>query len=106
MARLVMFSFLRHYGVPDNVKKSWFLYSGTKSAVQSQLDLLCLMAEEVGLYIITTKTKLITCNIPHSSPQLEGEDIENVGKDKKCQKGKALSAFWKLDHAWKSLSSL
>ena len=35
------------------------------------------MAREVGLYIITTKTKVITCNIPHSSLQLEGEDIEN-----------------------------
>lgn len=33
IARLVMFCILRHYGVPDNVKKSWFLYSGTKSAV-------------------------------------------------------------------------
>ena len=36
------------------------------------------MAKEVGLYIITRKTKLIICNIPHSSLQLEGEDIENV----------------------------
>ena len=36
------------------------------------------MAKEVGLYIITTKTKLIICNIPHSSLQLEGEDIENL----------------------------
>ena len=36
------------------------------------------MAKEVGLYIITRKTKLIICNIPHSSLHLEGEDIENV----------------------------
>ena len=33
IARLVMFPILRSYGVPDNVKKSWSLYSGTKSAV-------------------------------------------------------------------------
>ncbi|CAH3181727.1 unnamed protein product [Porites evermanni] len=33
IARLVMFPILRYYGVPDNVKKSWSLYSGTKSAV-------------------------------------------------------------------------
>lgn len=33
IARLVMFCILRHYGVPDNVKKSRFLYSGTKAAV-------------------------------------------------------------------------
>ena len=36
------------------------------------------MAKEDGLYIITRKTKLVICNIPHSSLQLEGEDIENV----------------------------
>ena len=33
IARLVMFPILRYYGVPDNVKKSWSLHSGTKSAV-------------------------------------------------------------------------
>ena len=33
------------------------------------------MAKEVGLYIITTETKLIICNIPHSSLQLEEEDM-------------------------------
>ena len=44
---------------------------------QILLDLLCLTAEEVGLCIDTTKTKLITCSIPHSSLQLDGEDIEN-----------------------------
>lgn len=33
IARLVMFPILRYYGVPDNVKKSWSLYSDTKSAV-------------------------------------------------------------------------
>ena len=73
---------------------------------QSQLDLLSLTAKEVGLYVNTTKTKLITCNIPHSSLKLDGEDIENVedfqylgsyiastGKDIKCRKGKAWSRF-------------
>ena len=33
IARLVMFPILRYYEVPDNVKKSRSLYSGTKSAV-------------------------------------------------------------------------
>ena len=86
---------------------------------QSQLDLLSLTAKEVGLYVNTTKTKLITCNIPHSSLKLDGEDIENVedfqylgsyiastGKDIKCRKGKAWSAFWKLDRVRKSPASL
>ena len=86
---------------------------------QSQLDLLCLMAKEVGLCINTTKTKLITCNIPHSRLQLHGEDIENVEdfqylglyiastrKFIKCRKGKAWSAFWKWDRVWKSPASL
>lgn len=45
---------------------------------QSPLNLLCLTTEEVGLCIDTTKTKLITCSIPHSSLQQDGEDIENV----------------------------
>ena len=67
---------------------------------QSPLDLLCLTAEEVGLCIDTTKTKLITCSIPHSSLQLDGEDIEKVedfqflgsyivstGEDFTCLKG-------------------
>ena len=45
---------------------------------QSQLDLLGLTAKEVGLHINTTKTKLITCNIPHASLQPDGEDIEHV----------------------------
>ena len=67
---------------------------------QSPLDLLCLTAEEVGLSIDTTKTKLITCSIPHSSLQLDGEDIEKVedfqflgsyivstGEDFTCLKG-------------------
>ena len=42
---------------------------------QSPLDLLCLTAEEVGLCIDTTKTKLITCKIPHLSLD---KDVENV----------------------------
>ena len=32
--------------------------------------------------------------------------IALTGKEIKCLKGKALSAFWELDRAWKSLSSL
>ena len=55
----------------------------------------------------------------HSSLELDGEDIENVedfqylssyiastGKDIKYRKGKAWSAFWKLDRVWKSPASL
>ena len=45
---------------------------------QSQLDLLGLTAKEVGLQINTSKTKLITCNVPHASLQIDGEDVENV----------------------------
>ena len=45
---------------------------------QSQVDLLVLTAKEVGLHINTTKTKLITCNIPHASLQLDGEDILKI----------------------------
>lgn len=73
---------------------------------QSQLDLLGLTAKEVGLHINTTKTKRITCNIPNTSLQLNGEDIENTedlqylgsyialtGKDIECQKGKGWNEF-------------
>lgn len=76
---------------------------------QSQLDLLGLTAKEVGLHINTTKTKRITCNIPNTSLQLNGEDIENTedlqylgsyialtGKDIECRKGKGWNEFWKL----------
>ena len=68
---------------------------------QSPLELLCLTAQEVGLCIDATNTKLISCSIPHSSLQLDREDIENVedfqflgsyiestGEDFTCLKGK------------------
>ena len=74
------------------------------------MDLLDLTAKEVSLHINTTKTKLITRNIPHASLQLDGEDVENIedfqylgsyiastGKDIKCLKGKTWNVFWKLD---------
>ena len=70
-----------------------------------------------SICIDTTKTKLITCSIPHSSLQLDGEDIENIedfqflasyimSTGEHCLKGEAWSAVWKLDRVWKSPASL
>ena len=36
-------------------------------------------SKEVDLHINTTKTKLITFNIPYLSPHIDEEDIENFG---------------------------
>ena len=38
--------------------------------------------------------------------QYLGSYIPSTGKDIKCRKGKAWSAFWKLDRVWKSPTSL
>lgn len=75
---------------------------------QSQLDLLGLTAKEVGVHI-NTSHKYFTCNIPNTSLQLNGEDIENTedlqylgsyiaptGQDIECRKAKGWNEFWKL----------
>ena len=76
--------------------------------VQSQLNLLSLTAKEVGLHINTTKTKLISCNIPtrvFSSMERISRTLKifnillvhwSTGKDIKCRKSDSMECILEI----------
>ena len=96
------------------------LLENNQECAQQQLDNLCATAHQVGLEINAGKTKVVTYNLPENTIiELEGNPLEKVDdfqylgsyvgsteKDLKHRKGKAWSAFWKLDNIWTSKADL